>query len=109
MPTATLSMTRDGAYIVVGFGSRFLPNQPPIALPEEFAQFGAKDLCHRPLQGGSEGWGRVGMRLAKNEFGPDVLTMMVAADWLRDQGWEVKPLGWCKTVFDRVHGVAPAA
>ncbi|HEY1187523.1 MAG TPA: hypothetical protein VGE74_07680 [Gemmata sp.] len=117
MPTATIELTRDGAYIVVAFRPKSEVISPrvgdtppvvqPVALPIGLEGFG--DGGHvgfhpnHPLHG--KGWQVVGMRLAKNTRGEaDPAPMLAAADWLRDQGWTVEPLGWCKTVFDRIEG-----
>jgi hypothetical protein len=107
MPIATVDLVVDKAYLIVRFAParRPDPKYPDLlyadrsaALPAGLGDF--PEVTQRGPQA-------VCLRLMKDAQGrADVLNMMVAADWLRDEGWEVVPRGWCREVFDRVHGTA---
>lgn len=115
MPIATIEMTRDAAYIVVMFRSSaeriVLPGdmrrcvwEVREGLPDDFLPFGTGAVGFsqpHPLYG--KGWSSVSVRLRKDERGePDLMPMLVAADWLRDRGWKVQPLGWCAKVMEGI-------
>ncbi len=99
MPTATIAMTRDAAYIVVAFRPKSEP------LPEGLAAFtGSKNIV-RYVEGHSFAGQleMVAVKLLKDGRGdPDLMPMLTAADWLRDRGWTVEPEGWCKVAMQEI-------
>lgn len=90
MPKAIVELTRSGAYDVVAI--RPVPIAigrdwvlPP--LPEGLYAFSKGDgLTKSPTC--------VGFRLAKDNSGTDCTPVLVAADYLRELGWEVELPRW---------------
>ena len=80
MPTAIVEVTSDGRDIGVRFSA---PRGE--RLPEGFAEFGVGEASGRYV------W----VYLAKSRTGEDTTPLLVAADWLRDRGWDVQPHPIC--------------
>ena len=110
MPRCVVEITVDKAYTVVVFrplsqmyalvlGLAPVPTKenPEPALPAEFAAFVPEGFLRKPRS--------MALKLDKDAAGRlDPTPMLVAADWLRDRGWEVIPWGCLVAEFDRAEG-----
>jgi len=109
----TIEVTRDDAYAVAVFrplsqlaalvnGVRPVPS---FKSPEPDLPAG---LCDFTTEGFARGPRAVGLKLDKDAAGRiDPTPALVAADWLRDRGWEVFPLGVLSDLFARAEGTRP--